>query len=114
MDATSTVLPSVAANSIFNLMKSDGFSYIGVLRPFTVSNITKITDDLPIDHFQHVHEVDQNIRELINDPKLLYLVRRYLNVEPVMLECTLVVTGGICKSGALALQNSFHFDYAGW
>lgn len=114
VDRATTALPSIDANSMCSLMESDGFSYIGVLRPDTVSNITRITDNLPIDHFQHVHEVDQNIRKLINDPKLLYLVRRYLNAEPVMLECTLVVTGGSCNNDASGLQNSFHFDYAGW
>jgi len=113
VDGAATVFPSIDANSICTLMNSNGFSYIGTLQPDAVSNITRITDNLPIDHFQHVHEVDQNINNLINDPQLLYLVRRYLNAEPVMLECTLVVTGG-SNNGASMLQNSFHFDYAGW
>lgn len=109
-----TILPNIDIESVCTRLNSDGFSYIGQLTPESTAAIMNATDKLPVDHYQRVHEVDQNIRNLTSDPQLIKLLRRCLNAEPVMLECTLIVTEGRHQGGGTGQQNRFHFDYAGW
>jgi hypothetical protein len=78
-----------------------------------VKHLQVITDRLPVNHYQRVHEIDDHIRQLSGDAGIQKVLRAYFNCEPVLLECTLVITGSL-QSPGLSEQNTFHLDYAGW
>ncbi len=78
-----------------------------------VNRLRTITDQLKVDHYQLMHHIDGDIRQLTNDPAIRSVLRAYFDCEPELLECTLVVTGS-SQHQTLSEQNEFHFDYAGW
>jgi len=60
-----------------------------------------------------MHEIDDDVHRIANDPSVKNVLRAYFNSEPELLESTLVVTDPRPHQ-PLALQNRFHFDFAGW
>lgn len=106
------LLPTLDAESTSAEVRRNSVAVAGVLPEPFVQELRRITDDLPTDHYQLSHLIDENIRRLSEDPAVLATVRSYLGCEPVLLESTLTVTEGMPRDASG--QNFFHFDYAGW
>ena len=105
---------SIRGSALLTDLTEKGVGFAGTASKELIIAIRSRTDLLPRDHFPDIHEADPDIRRLVTDKALLNLVRRYLCAEPVMLECTLIVTEGGSVSDQDGLQSRFHFDYAGW
>lgn len=109
----SSLLDSLDANIIAEGIRQNSVVIAGTLPADFISCLTRTTDHLPIDQYQLVHHIDANILQLSQDPAIMAVLRAYLGCEPVLLESTLMVTGSHQVQGC-SLQNTFHFDYAGW
>ncbi len=93
--------------------RKNSVASVGMISDILLRDIRSVTDNLPVDQYQEIHAVDQNIRRFVDDPALKNLVRRYFQAEPVMLECTLMITCN--EKGALEnMPAQYHFDYATW
>lgn len=85
----------------------------GIVDERLLKEITSITNKLPVEQYQEIHKVDPNIRQLVEDPGLNNLIRRYFRSEPIMLECTLFITSNE-KGASPTAPPEYHFDYATW
>lgn len=94
-------------------MRQNSVAVVGTLPGEFVARLTAITDLLPIDDYQLIHLIDEDIHRLTEDPAIKEVLRAYLKCEPVLIESTLMVTG-VCGPNELDEQNLFHVDYAAW
>lgn len=108
-----SLLPSLDVNAIAKEVRQASVAVAGVLPAEFVNRLRTITDYLPVNHYQLMHHIDEDVRQLVNDPGIKNVLRAYFKCEPVLLESTLVVTGPKQVHG-LSEQNAFHFDYGGW
>lgn len=116
------VLPHEYKTSLLNVVDSDALAMevrknsvaiAGVLPQDFVSRQRKVTDRLPYNEYKLVHQVDDDLRRLTEDPGIKCVLRAYLKCEPVLLEASLFVSMPE-RDIPDQDQNSFHFDYAGW
>jgi hypothetical protein len=94
-------------------VRKNSIAVPGMLPETFVRRVRELTDRLPPNEYQQVHEGDDDLRELVEDSGLWSVLRCYFKCEPVLLEASLFVSrpeGNDADYG----QNSFHFDYAGW
>lgn len=108
-----SILGNIDANLIADTIRQDSVAIVGQLPDDLVSRLRKITDQLPPEEYQLVHQVNEDVRCLIQDPGIRKVLRAYLKSEPVLLESSLFVSRSK-PSQKEHKQNSFHFDYAGW
>ena len=94
-------------------IRKNSAARIGKVTDSLLRDIRSITNRLPVDHYQQVHQVDPNIKRLVDDPGLKNLLRRYFAAEPVMLECTLMITSNE-KAAQANRPIKYHYDYATW
>jgi hypothetical protein len=109
----SSLLGAIQPDALADEIRRNSVSVVGVLPADFVERIRRTTDKLPPNEYQLVHEVDDDIRALVEDVGVKRVLQTYLKCEPVLLEASLFVT----KPGLgrrLHDQNYFHFDYAGW
>lgn len=112
-DEGACLLNDLDAKAIATAVRRDSFALAGRLPECFVKSLRSVTDRLPIDHYQHMHRIDEHVRRLSEDPAIKQVLRTYFGCEPVLLESTLMVTGSHRVQGH-SVQNIFHFDYAGW
>ena len=108
-----SLLGVIDANAVADEIRRNSIAMTGVLPPAFVARQRRITDRLPYNEYKLVHEVDDDLRMLAEDPGVMAVLRAYLKCEPVLLEASLFVSmpeHDIPDQG----QNAFHFDYAGW
>jgi hypothetical protein len=94
-------------------IRKNSATRIGKVPDSILRDIRSVTDRLPVEQYQKIHEIDPNIKRIVDDPGLKNLLRHYFRAEPVLLECTLMVTG----SENLNQESShtlYHYDYATW
>lgn len=108
-----SLLPAMDINAIAKEVREASVAIVGVLPGEFVSRLRTVTDNLPVNHYQLMHHIDDDVRRLVDDPGVKNVLRAYFKCEPVLLESTLVVTGPRQVHG-LSEQNAFHFDYGGW
>jgi hypothetical protein len=100
---------------LVNVVRADGSAMAGTLPPDVLHRLRAITDKLPPGEYGDFHEVP-DVRALTRCAEVVGIARLYLQAEPVLLECNLVVSRAEnpdlpVKKGS---QRQFHFDYAGW
>lgn len=115
----SSLLKARDVNRIVEQVRHDSVSIAGTLPEDFVAHLRQVTDRLPLDHYQLMHLVDNDIHQISADPGILDVLRAYFRCEPVLLESTLVVTGTGTETGGdkgtrYGDQNYFHFDFGGW
>lgn len=111
--AASSLLGSIDPDATARELRRNSVAIAGVLPTEFVRRQRKITDRLPYNEYKLVHHVDDDLRQLTEDPGLMAVLRAYLKSEPELLEVSLFVSKpeqDIPDQG----QNAFHFDYAGW
>ena len=94
-------------------LRHHSVAIIGVLPQELLGRLRQTTDRLPVGHYELMHEVDSDVRRIADDPSVTDVLRACFNAEPALLESTLVVTDPR-PNQPVALQNRFHFDFAGW
>ncbi len=107
------LLEPLDAAAVAAELRQSSFYLAGPLPAQPLARLQAIAGHLPVDHYQLIHRIDPDVRELARDPALLSVLRAYFGSEPALLESTLTITRpgtGTAVDG----QNSFHFDYAGW
>ena len=100
-------------HAIATRLREQSVAIVSVLPPELLGRLRAITDRLPVGHYELMHEIDDDVRRVAEDPSLTNLLRVYFNSEPELLESTIVVTDARPNQPD-ALQNRFHFDFAGW
>jgi hypothetical protein len=65
---------------------------LGQLPSNVVTNLRKITDDLPPEEYQLVHQVNEDVLRITQDPGVKKVLRAYFKSEPVLLESSLFVS----------------------
>lgn len=108
-----SLLGAIDAVALAAEIRRDSFALAGLLPADCVARLRAVTDRLGVDHYELMHEVDEDVRQLAADPAVCAVLREYFGCDPELLESTLVVTGAHSELG-LNDQNFFHFDYAGW
>ncbi len=108
-----SLLGQLDIKAIADEIRNNSVAIAGVLPPYFVNQMQIITDRLPVDHYQKMQHIDENVRRLSEDAGIKNVLREYFKCEPVLLEATLGVNGSHEVHG-ISGQNSFHFDYAGW
>lgn len=108
-----SVLENVDVDSLVNEIRKNSVAVAGVLSDGFVRKMRSVTDHLPSDHYQLMHYVDDNVRQLAEDPIVKAVLRKYFKCEPVLLESTIVAISSDKVNGEDD-QNLYHFDYAGW
>jgi len=108
-----SLLGSIDPNAIAAEIRQNSVAIVGALPTEFVNRLRQITDVLPANEYQLVHQVDNSIRQLAEDPGIKNVLRAYLKCEPALLEASLFVSNPE-EGRPLQDQNSFHFDYAGW
>ncbi len=108
-----SLLGIIDEKEIAEELRQNSVSVIGLLPPEFVARLRQITDRLPYEEYQLVHQINNEVRLLTQDPGIMKVLRAYLKCEPVLLEASLFVSKSE-KSLPQDGQNSFHFDYAGW
>ena len=109
-----SLLGSLDANSVADEIRRNSFALVGVLPADFVARLREITDRLPVDHYELMHELDENVRLLVEDSGINAVLAAYMGCEPVLLESTLGVIRALPPNAESEAQNMFHFDYAGW
>lgn len=112
-DEKTSLLDSLDANAIAEEIRYSSVAIAGMLSAEFVSRLRAVTDHLPVNDYQLMHHIDEDVRRLSNDPTIKNVLRAYFGSEPVLLESTLVITKPNEKRRP-SEQNKFHFDYAGW
>jgi hypothetical protein len=110
----SSLLGSLDACAIAEEVHQNSVALAGILPLDFVSRLRAVTDRLPVEQYELMHYVDENVRLLSEDPGIKSVLRAYLGCEPVLLESNLLVTKPHPAHAPLDPQNMFHFDYAGW
>ncbi|WP_143752354.1 hypothetical protein [Marinobacter guineae] len=108
-----SILGDIDAKLIADEIRQDSVAILGQLPADLVSSLRKITDQLPPEEYQLVHQINEDVCRLTEDPGIKNILRAYLKSEPVLLESSLFVSRS-GQSPKEHQQNSFHFDYAGW
>jgi hypothetical protein len=111
--AALSLLGSIDPEATARELRRNSVAIAGVLPAEFVRRQREITDRLPYNEYKLVHHVDDDLRQLTEDPGLMAVLRAYLRSEPELLEVSLFVSKpeqDIPDQG----QNAFHFDYAGW
>lgn len=108
-----SLVGSLDTNAVVDEIKKNSFCIAGTLPESFVNELRSITDHLPVDHYQLMHRIDNNVKRIADDPAIKNVLRSYFKSEPVLLESTLLITGSRSEHGTNE-QNIFHFDYAGW
>ena len=111
--SSESILGDIDAERVAEDIRRDSVAILGQLPADLVSSLRKITDQLPPDEYQLVHQINDDVRRLTQDPGIKKILRAYLKSEPVLLESSLFVSRS-GRSPKEHQQNSFHFDYAGW
>jgi hypothetical protein len=96
-------------------LRADGIAMAGTLPSGLLNFLRAVTANLPPGEYGDFHAVPE-VRALTRCAAATNVARRYLQAEPELLECNLVVSraekpGAPPKKGS---QRQFHFDYAGW
>jgi hypothetical protein len=107
-----SLLGAKDANAIAEEIRHKSIAIVGVLPSEFVIRLRDITDRLPVGEYPLMQQVNEDIRDLVEDPGVKDVLRAYLKCEPALLEASLVV--GNFDAKHRSVQNSFHFDYAGW
>jgi len=108
-----TLLHSLDASVVALEVRQNSVAIGGRLPADFVNRIRSITDRLPPGQYKLIHLIDEDVRHLSNDPVIKDVLRAYFQCEPVLLECTLAVRDPRGYN-VPSLQDTFHFDYAGW
>lgn len=111
--AQKSLLEIVDAEAIAKEVSVNSVAVVGRLPTEFINRIRKVTDHLPVEHYQLMHHIDKDVCRLSNDPAVKSVLRTYFGSEPALLESTLVVTDD-SQLKFRSEQNSFHFDFAGW
>lgn len=103
------------SSQLVERIRTDGNVIAGVLQDDAVSRIRNITDRLPPGEYCEFDEVPV-VRSLARSAATLETVRGYLQAEPALLECSLIVAHAEDPDAPLPCdsQRHWHFDYAGW
>lgn len=109
----SSVLENIDIDEVVAEIRENSVAVAGTLSDDFVRKMRSVTDHLPSDHYQLMHYVDDNVRQLADDPIVKSVLRRYFKCEPVLLESTIVAISSD-KAHGKDDQNIFHLDYAGW
>lgn len=112
-ESHTSLLGQLDTKAIADEVRNNSVAVAGVLSSDFVNQMRITTDRLPVDHYQKMQHIDENVRRLSEDVGVKNVLREYFKCEPVLLEATLGVTGSHEVYG-ISGQNSFHFDYAGW
>jgi len=96
-------------------IRSDGVVRAGALPSDALARVRAITDRLPPGEYGEFFDIP-DVRALIECAAVVRVAREYLQAEPVLLECNLVVAHAENPDvpAGKGSQREFHFDYAGW
>lgn len=94
-------------------LRRDSFVIAGNLPRCFVAELRNTTDRLPVNDYKLVHEIDERIRRIAEDPGILDVLRAYFGCEPELLESTLLITRAASQRH-LQRDKGFHVDYGGW
>lgn len=96
-------------------IRADGIVMAGSLPWEMLGRIRAISDGLPPGEYGDFDEIP-DVRALVQCAAIVSVVRGYLQAEPELLECNLVVAHAESPdiSPRMGSQRQFHFDYAGW
>ena len=108
-----SLLPRLEPTLVAAKIRSESVVVAGVLPENFVAEIRRITDHLPVDHYKLVHEVDDRMRRIAEDPGILNVLRAYFGCEPELLESTLLITRTEVRRNHRP-DKGFHLDYGGW
>jgi hypothetical protein len=108
-----SLLPQLDTSSAVRQLQQSSYAVVGALHPAPLARLRSITERLPLGEYPLMHLIDDDIADLARDPQVLAVLRAWFRCEPVLLESTLMVTGGqgSLRSGD---QTHFHYDFAGW
>ena len=109
----SSVFDFLDCDAVSTQLRRHSVAIIGALPQELLGRLRETTDRLPVGHYELMHEIDSDVRRIADDPSVKDLLRAYFKAEPALLESTLVVTNPRPNQPD-ALQNRFHFDFAGW
>jgi len=102
------------ASRLVQALRADGIAMANQLPADVLSRVRAVTDELRPNEYGHFHE-HPDVRALVQCVDVLEVVRGYLEAEPELLECTLVIHHPEDPaSRPVHPQRLFHFDYAGW
>jgi hypothetical protein len=113
--ADDSALLQINTTRVVEALRTDGIAMAGTLPPEVLNPLRAIIDELPPGEYGEFDEVPE-VRALTRCAAARNVARRYLQAEPELLECNLVVSGrenpnSVPRKGS---QRQFHFDYAGW
>lgn len=113
--AESPLLLQIDTTQVVNALRADGIAMAGLLPSDVLNSLRAVTDNMPPGEYGNFDDVPE-VRALTRCAAATNVARRYLQAEPELLECNLVVSGAENpavrpKKGS---QRQFHFDYAGW
>lgn len=113
--AESPLLLRIDTTKAVAALRADGIAMAGILPTCILNPLRAITDNLPCGEYGDFDDVPE-VRALTHCAAATNVARRYLQAEPALLECNLVVSGtenpdAPPRKGS---QRQFHFDYAGW
>lgn len=96
-------------------LRADGVAVPGTLPASVLSRLRAITDNLPPGEYGDFDVVPE-VCALTRCGAIKGVARGYMQAEPVLLECNLVVSRAENPNSRpqKASQRQFHFDYAGW
>jgi hypothetical protein len=113
--AESPLLLQIDTTRVVNALQADGIALAGIIPSALLNPLRAVTDELPPGEYGDFDAVPE-VRALTRCSAATNVARRYLQAEPELLECNLVVSRSenpnvAPKAGS---QRQFHFDYAGW
>jgi hypothetical protein len=114
-EAENPLLLQIDTTQVVAALRADGIAMAGTLPSSLLNFLRAVTDNLPPGEYGDFDAVPE-VRALTRCAAATNVARRYLQAEPELLECNLVVSraekpGVTPKRGS---QRQFHFDYAGW
>lgn len=109
-----SLLGSLDVKAIAQDIRENSAVIAGILPQSFVNRLREITDRLPVDQYELMHHIDEDVRLLSEDPAIKDVLRAYFGCEPVLLESNFLITQPYPAHEPLKGQNLFHFDYAGW
>ena len=100
---------------VVEALRADGMAMAGTIAGEVLNPLRAIIDELPPGEYGEFDAVPE-VRALTRCAAATSVARGYLQAEPELLECNLVVARSENPNAAPAKgsQRQFHFDYAGW
>ncbi len=111
-EAKTSLLETLDADIIAQEVRHNSVAIAGVLPAEFINCLQSVTDNLPVDDYQLIHHIDENVRQLSNDPAIKNVLRAYFKCEPVLLEATLVITELMVKGIFLTTLTLIAFSTA--